>query len=1353
MRNLTTRKIVLGLLMMLVLVFGVQGTVDAVTISTFTASPADLSWTNIGGSITVTITISANLANTAESVTFSVSNGATFDLSDPAGARSSHTWSETGPATDVFESTIANSSAGIPSTVTVTVPNAGEVTATLSATGAPTEYLTFYVVKHPFNVVPTDTVSLINVTRGVGGRYSGNVKIHSGDGRNNPVTYEVTGTGATLYIQKGNDTNRQLTPLASPGTNGQTSSNADVWLAMAPDTSSTVTASVTNSGTETEAVYIHGNPTLTVTTVPTPTFSGPPGSVNQGGTANDITVTVTDQNAKGTPGSAVLDVPVKFDVVDKTTGGYLIPSSKADSNGFSTTIVDINNNPIMHTAVPAATRTVYVRTSGATPEASVGFQFGTIPGTSEVTVSIFGRNVNVTETVEATVTGEGTTTLTIDSNRRRSGNSKIFDLVAHVERGGANLRGATVLFRTSFGVLTNTPTGTTFTDTMDADLDTNIADTIDDTGAAQTASVVNEITDHLGLAQVTYDIGDNTGRQEIDAIIYDSMPNSRRVVTFVVNGPASPQDQQGPAVPANTITLSPSSTSGAPGEEITLTVSNPAGITVNLSSPDSALSQSSFDPATGTTTTFTSDVTLPSTPGEYQIDAEGTIGGQTISDSVTLTVERPGTLTAVQEGTGQIHVTASPAPSSNLAFTLTTSGGLRVGSGEILTAGWGRAIPTGLATTGSHVLTVSAVGYNSTQVTFTPGTAPATDQQPGDTSQPTPTGQAGEAERIEIDGSRSRDGILAEAMRLRVRVLDANDNGVSDVAVTFTVLAPGGGTFAGARGSGRAIRVDTDRNGYASTNFTPTTEGDVIVRAGAAGVPIRVTFIIDVAESTDDDDAPTPDTDAPPRTTIDPEVHVGAANRPPMLWVDGGGIYALVGADVEKFAPSVDNAMNITVAGDKVYWTEQTGESSGTINSANLDGSGAKELKSIMAVPMGIAVDTDASKLYWTNSRGRIQSMNADGGRVENVLQDLSGPMDIAVARGNLYWTQYDATAGAGSVGIANPTAQTAPRSISTGADAPMNLTIANGKVYWTERTGTSSGTINSANLNGNGAAELASILAVPSGIAVDGARSKLYWTNSRGRIQSANLDGSRIQNVVDGLGNPGDMVLSNSISAPAAGDTASGSGTTASNQYDINGDGSVDGKDVDAIIVAVAADVTDDKYDVNGDGKVDIMDVVAVSANRDNGAAGAPALVGNLNLSVVQIDRLQEQINLLIATGDRSPAAMRTLIYLQQLIATARPEQTQLFANFPNPFNPETWIPYELATDTDVRITIYSAQGVVIRTLQLGQQSAGYYTDRERAAYWDGRNAFGEQVASGVYFYQLETDTMSALRKMVILK
>ena len=100
-----------------------------------------------------------------------------------------------------------------------------------------------------------------------------------------------------------------------------------------------------------------------------------------------------------------------------------------------------------------------------------------------------------------------------------------------------------------------------------------------------------------------------------------------------------------------------------------------------------------------------------------------------------------------------------------------------------------------------------------------------------------------------------------------------------------------------------------------------------------------------------------------------------------------------------------------------------------------------------------------------------------------------------------------------------------------------------------------------------------------------------------------------------------------------------------------------------------------------------------------------------------------------------------------------ALPSETTLSANYPNPFNPETWIPYELSNTSDVKITIYNGRGRVVRRLDLGHQSAGYYTSRVRAAYWDGKNEMGERVASGVYIYQLQADSISLLRKMVILK
>ena len=90
---------------------------------------------------------------------------------------------------------------------------------------------------------------------------------------------------------------------------------------------------------------------------------------------------------------------------------------------------------------------------------------------------------------------------------------------------------------------------------------------------------------------------------------------------------------------------------------------------------------------------------------------------------------------------------------------------------------------------------------------------------------------------------------------------------------------------------------------------------------------------------------------------------------------------------------------------------------------------------------------------------------------------------------------------------------------------------------------------------------------------------------------------------------------------------------------------------------------------------------------------------------------------------------------------------------NYPNPFNPETWIPYDLAQDAKVHIHIYNLKGESIRQLSLGFRTAGTYRTRARAAHWDGRNAAGELVASGVYFYTLQAGGVKATRQMVILK
>ena len=759
------------------------------------------------------------------------------------------------------------------------------------------------------------------------------------------------------------------------------------------------------------------------------------------------------------------------------------------------------------------------------------------------------------------------------------------------------------------------------------------------------------------------------------------------------------------------------------------------------------------------------------------IDADGT-GAADVTVRLRITAGggsfSPASVTTGDDGTATSTFTRGSTAGSNYFITATTT-------------------PTGYDTPDSR----------GVRITITAGTAT---QPPGDTSVPT----AGEAAAIDVydgDGQRGIPNARLSEL-LVVEVTDANGNPVSGERVTFRTTI-GSGRFS-------PSRPRTNGGGRAQTWFTPTSSGTLRIAASVEGVSARAVFRVttgappaSLTKVSGDSQSGTPgDALANPfvvevkdadgetiegvpvafsvaagggslsetsattdrngraettltlgsrvginsveasvsgvdpvtfNTSIEPEILVAAANRPVMYWIDGGALYRLAGAKATQIAAS---ANGIAVGGGKVYWTTTTGASAGTINSANLDGSGAKVLTRIMAVPMGIAVDTADSKLYWTNARGRIQSANLDGSGIRNVQQNLSNPTDLVVANGFIYWTENDT-----AIRRVNLKGQKQVQDVATNLDTVGGLAVGGGKVYWTEQTGASAGTVNGANLNGTQFETLATLLSAPMGIAVDTAGSKLYWTNARGRIQSANLDGSGIRNVVKGLIAPSQLLTAGANTDEPVAKQPTKKDTSA---YDVNNDGKVD--NVDASLVASGLDTGNAKYDVNKDGTVNFLDLLLIFDNRDADAAGAPTVVG-MQLTTVQRDRIEAQIDLLIATGDRSAAAMRTLVYLQQLLVTARPEKTQLLANYPNPFNPETWIPYELATDTDVRITIYNAQGIVIRVLHLGQQSAGYYTDRERAAYWDGRNALGEQVASGIYFYQLETDDMSSLRKMVILK
>ena len=161
-----------------------------------------------------------------------------------------------------------------------------------------------------------------------------------------------------------------------------------------------------------------------------------------------------------------------------------------------------------------------------------------------------------------------------------------------------------------------------------------------------------------------------------------------------------------------------------------------------------------------------------------------------------------------------------------------------------------------------------------------------------------------------------------------------------------------------------------------------------------------------------------------------------------------------------------------------------------------------------------------------------------------------------------------------------------------------------------------------------------------------------------------------------------------------------------------------------------------------------DLLKVAGALGSTEATPLAPPQALSMFNAADVQGWLAQAQgLNL---TDLHSQRGVRSL---EQLLDALLPKETALLQNYPNPFNPETWIPYHLSDEADVQIIIYDTEGAQVRQLELGYQLAGYYVDREKAAYWDGRNKSGESVVSGVYFYTLTAGVYSATRKMLILK
>ena len=208
----------------------------------------------------------------------------------------------------------------------------------------------------------------------------------------------------------------------------------------------------------------------------------------------------------------------------------------------------------------------------------------------------------------------------------------------------------------------------------------------------------------------------------------------------------------------------------------------------------------------------------------------------------------------------------------------------------------------------------------------------------------------------------------------------------------------------------------------------------------------------------------------------------------------------------------------------------------------------------------------------------------------------------------------------------------------------------------------------------------------------------------------------------------------------------------------DVNGDGTVNIQDL-VIVAARFGRRGQDSADVNGDGVVNISDLVLVAWAFGQNAAPPSmytAALGSLTTNDIR-QWLSEAVQMRRddIRYEQGILTLKQLLILkqQQISVSLTPKESALLPNYPNPFNPETWIPYQLAEPAEVRLTISSARGELVRTLMLGYQDEGFYRKKDSAAYWDGRNTYGESVASGVYFYTLTAGDFTATKKMLIQK
>ena len=542
--------------------------------------------------------------------------------------------------------------------------------------------------------------------------------------------------------------------------------------------------------------------------------------------------------------------------------------------------------------------------------------------------------------------------------------------------------------------------------------------------------------------------------------------------------------------------------------------------------------------------------------------------------------------------------------------------------------------------------------------------------------------------------------------------------------------------------------------------------------------------------------------------TIAQDVVTGSGlNRPQDIAVDvsGGKIYWTVkwgdrihranldGTNVQDVVTGLNRPQGIAidVSGGKIYWTVERGD---RIQRANFDGTNVQDVVTGLDEVEDIAIDVSVGKIYWTEGGGRqIQRANLDGSDAHVIVPDLNGsPRGIAldIAGDRIYWADYSynriwrsnldgSNVQVVATGVSNPTAiavhggtvniqatptpaitdaavSISPTSVvspAVGQQLQLSLKIIGGEaVAGYQATVQFDRTVLRYVSSANGDYLPAGAFFVEP--TVEGNLVKLNAASLAGESTGDGTLATFTFEVIAVKGST--LTLSDVLLTNSAGEafvpTVENAEITESTQFkgDVNGDGIVNIQDL-VLVASNLGKTGRNASDINGDGLVNIQDLVLVA-----GALGTSAAAPSLHpqaLEMLTATEVKRWLSEAQQLGLIDVTSLRGILFLQQLLVSLTPKETTLLPNYPNPFNPETWIPYQLAKPTEVRITIYSSDGKLVRPLVLGTQPMGIYQTKSRAAYWDGKNAFGESVASGVYFYTLTAGDFTATRKMLILK